>query len=66
MKAVEEFVINQIYGLFDFIRTIGTITQFFERTTPLQRTDQSQRGLRTHQLIKPAAHLKHCQLASIR
>ena len=47
MEAEEKFVNNQIYGLFDFNRTVGSITQFFQRTTPAQRTDQSQRGKRT-------------------
>ena len=42
-EAEEEFVINQIYGLFDLTRTIGSITQFTEQTTASQQTDQSQR-----------------------
>ena len=42
-EAEEKFVINQIYGLFDFNRTVGSITQFIEQTTALQQTDQSQR-----------------------
>ena len=43
-EAEEEFVINQIYGLFEFNRTIGIITQFIERTAASQQTDQSQQG----------------------
>ena len=46
-EAQEEFVYNQVYGLFDFNRTIGSITEFIERTTPPQQTDQSQRGRHT-------------------
>ena len=38
-EAEEEFVINQVYGFFDFNRTVGSITQFIERTTALQQTD---------------------------
>ena len=49
IEAEEEFVINQIYGLVDFNRTIGSITQFIERTTLPQRTDQSQHGMRTRE-----------------
>ena len=51
-EAEEEFVINLIYGLFDFNWTIGSITQFIERTTAPQRTDQSQRGKRTRELYR--------------
>ena len=43
-EAEEEFVINQVYGLFDFNRTVGSITQIIERSRAPQRTDQSQRG----------------------
>ena len=42
-EAEQDFVINQLYGLFDFNRTIGSITHFIERTTALQQTDLSQR-----------------------
>ena len=42
-------MIHQIYGLFDFRWTIGSITQFIEGTTPPQRTDQSQHGMRTRE-----------------
>ena len=40
----EEFVINQIHGLFDFIQTNGSIKRFAERTKPKQKIDQSQRS----------------------
>ena len=44
VKSEEEFVINQIHGLFDFIQTNGSIKRFTERTKTNQNTDQSQRG----------------------
>ena len=43
-ESEEEFVINQIHGLFDFIQTNESIKRFAERTKPKQKTDQSQRG----------------------
>ena len=43
-ESEEEFVINQIHGLFDFIQTNGSIKRFTERTKPKQKTDQPQRG----------------------
>ena len=43
-ESAEEFVINQIHGLFDFIQTNGSIKRFPERTKPKQKIDQSQRG----------------------
>ena len=43
-ESEEEFVINQIHGLFDFIQTNGSIKRFAERTKPEQKIDQSQRG----------------------
>ena len=43
-ESEEEFVINQIHGLFDFIQTNGSIKRFTERTKTKQKTDQSQRG----------------------
>ena len=42
-ESEEEFVINQIHGLFDFIQTNGSIKRFAERTKPKQKIDQSQR-----------------------
>ena len=43
-ESEEEFVINQIHGLFDFIQTNGSIKRFTERTKQKQKTDQPQRG----------------------
>ena len=43
-ESEEEFVINQIHGLFGFIQTNGSIKRFTERNKPKQKTDQSQRG----------------------
>ena len=43
-ESEEEFVINQIHGLFDFIQTNGSIKRFTERTKARQKTDQSQHG----------------------
>ena len=43
-ESEEEFVINQIHGLFDFIQTNGSKKRFAERTKPKQNIDQSQRG----------------------
>ena len=44
-ESEEEFVINQIHGLFDFIQTNGSIKRFTERTKPRQIIDQSQHGI---------------------
>ena len=32
-ETEEEFIINQIYGFFEFNRIVGSITQFIKRTT---------------------------------
>ena len=48
-ESEEEIVINQICGSFGFNRTIGSITQFVERTAPSKGTDQSQRGIHTRE-----------------
>ena len=45
-ESEEEFVINQIRGLFDFIQTNESIKKFTERTKPRQKIDQSQHGIR--------------------
>ena len=45
-ESEEEFVINQIHGLFDFIRTNGSIKKFTERTKPRQQIDQSHHVIR--------------------
>ena len=44
-ESEEEFVINQVHGLFDFIQTNGSIKRFTERTKPRQKIDQSQHGM---------------------
>ena len=43
-ESEEEFVINQIHGLFDFIQTNLSIKRFTKRTKIETKTDQSQRG----------------------
>ena len=48
-EAEEEFVINQIYGLFEFNRTVGNKTQFIERTTAPQRAHHPQCGRQTRE-----------------
>ena len=60
-EAEQEFVTNQIYGLFDSNRTVGTITQFIERTTEPQR---SQRGKHTREQYR-TGHLFETSLSSI-
>ena len=42
-EAEEEFVINQIYGLFEFNRTNGSITQHMRRPPLVKNSDQSER-----------------------
>ena len=44
-ESEEEFVINQVHGLFDFIQTNGSIKLFTERTKPRQNIEQSQHGM---------------------
>ena len=62
-KADEEFVVNQIYGLFEFNRARGSIKQFSKQTTEGENFDQSQhsknvreRNPNTH-LFKPSPPL---------
>ena len=43
-EGEEEFVINQIHGLFHFIQTNGSIKRFTERAKSKQKIDQSQHG----------------------
>ena len=57
-ETEEEFVINQIHGLFDFIQTNGSIKRFTERTKTKQKTDQSQRGTCKHEQNKQTHLLK--------
>ena len=41
-EADEEFVVNQIYGLFEFNRALGSIKQFSKQTTEREKFEQSQ------------------------
>ena len=41
-EAEEEFVINQIYGLFEFNQTRGSIKRFTEQATARENFNQSQ------------------------
>ena len=41
-EADKEFVVNQIYGLFEFNRARGSIKQFNKQTTERENSDQSQ------------------------
>ena len=49
-EADEEFVVNQIYGLFEFNQARGSIKRFSEQTTARKVSDQSQRdkNIREH------------------
>ena len=42
-EADEEFVVNQIYGLFEFNRERGSIKRFIEQQKTRENLDQSQR-----------------------
>ena len=48
-EAEEEFVINQIHGLFNFVQTNGSIKEFAERIRPRNKTDHSQLSTRKHE-----------------
>ena len=48
-EAEEEFVINQIYGLFEFNRTNGSITQHIQRKRSVTKSDQSHRTKQTRE-----------------
>ena len=48
-EAEEEFVINQIYGLFEFNRTNGSITQYIKRPHSATNSNQSQCRARTRE-----------------
>ena len=41
-EAEKEFVVNQIYGLFDFNQTRGSIKRFTEQASARENSDQSQ------------------------
>ena len=51
IEAEEEFVINEIYGLFEIFQTNGSIKRYIERTRPRTKIDQSQHY--THMLTEP-------------
>ena len=55
-EADEEFVVNQIYGLFEFNRARGSIKQFSEQTTARENLDQSQQSKNLRERI-PNTHL---------
>ena len=57
-ESEEEFVINQIHGIFEFIQTNRSIKRFTERTKPKQKTDQSQRGTCKREQNKQTHSLK--------
>ena len=48
-EAEEEFVINQIYGLFEFNCTNGSITQHIQRQLSATKSDQSHRTKQTRE-----------------
>ena len=48
-EAEDEFVINQLYGLFEFNRTNGSITQHIQRQSLASKSDQSQRTKQTRE-----------------
>ena len=48
-EAEDEFVVNQIYGLFEFNRTSASTTRYFEEPPSGQDLDQSQRSTRTRE-----------------
>ena len=52
IKAEEEYVISQTYGLFDFIQTNGIITRYVGQSLSSQKNDQSQRNTRTRKQIQ--------------
>ena len=64
MEAEEELVINHVYSLFEFNRTLGSIRQFIERTTPPQRTDKSQLGMYTREQNLTGHPMKRHRIAS--
>ena len=48
-EAEEEFVVNQIYRLFEFNQTRGSIKRFTEQATVRENLDQSQIDKNTHE-----------------
>ena len=57
-EAEEEFIINQIHGLFDLIQTNGSIKRFTERTKPRQKFDQSQHAMHKREQNEKSIRLK--------
>ena len=53
---------TQIYGYFEFNRTIGSDTQTIEPTALSQRTDQSQRSMHTHVRKQNGRSLENLQI----
>ena len=49
LETKEEFVINQIYCLFDFNRTNGSITRYIGQPSSTRKNDQSQRSTHTRE-----------------
>ena len=55
-EADEEFVVNQIYGLFEFNRARGSIEQFNKQTSEKENSDQSQHSKNVRER-NPNTHL---------
>ena len=55
-ESDEEFVVNQIYGLFEFNRARGSIKQFSKQTTERENFDQSQHSKNVRER-NPNTHL---------
>ena len=51
-EAKEEFVINKIYGLFEFNRTTGSMTQRIQRPLSVLNSDQSRHSIQTCEQTK--------------
>ena len=51
-EAKEDFVINQIYGLFEFNRTNGSITQRINRPSSIPKSEQSRHSIQTCEQTK--------------
>ena len=45
IECEEDFVVDQIYALFEFNQASGSTKRYIERTTPRQKTDPSQHGI---------------------
>ena len=45
IECEEEFVVDQLYALFEFNQASGSTKRYIERTTPRQKTDSSQHGI---------------------